>query len=373
SIMVYSSVDTGSTCLMALRSPDLQPVLCLRHSPNYLCAGLQNGTLALYPQNQGGLWDPENLSTVRVGTSPVRALLSLDDCLWASCRNRVTVLETDPLKVQSFEALQDEGVSITHMIRAGAGVWMAFSEGSSIRLFHTETLELLQEINISTRTLLLPGQKNPQVTSLLICQGLLWVGTHLGILITLPVPKLEGIPKITGKGMVSLNGHCGPVQFLTVACSTMAPEALRTEQGSSEDVRDGEGATEAKDTSDQSQDASSDNLPPSRLKGILLQYRLRGTSHLPGHHLSAKEGSRSDNASQETTEEDGSIYEMTDDPDVWFRSRPCAKDTHRKEITSVVIISGGPGYRNFNPSNSNVQGGGDTDSSLLMWQLPLIL
>ncbi|XP_056397614.1 rho guanine nucleotide exchange factor 10-like protein isoform X2 [Hyla sarda] len=374
SIMVYSSVDTGSTCLMALRSPDLQPVLCLRHSPNYLCAGLQDGTLALYPQNQGGLWDPENLSTVRVGTSPVRALVSLDDCLWASCRNRVNVLELDPLKVQSFEAIQDEGMSVTHMIRAGAGVWMAFSEGSSLRLFHTETLELLQEINISTRTLQLPGQKNPQVTTLLICQGSLWVGTHLGILITLPVPKLEGIPKITGKGMVSLNGHCGPVQFLTVACSTMAPEALRTEQGSSDDVRESEGAAEAKDTADgqSGEPSSSDHLPPSRLKGILLQYRLRGTSHLPGHHLSAREGFRSD-TSIETTEEDGSIYEMTDDPDVWVRSRPCARDSHRKEITSVVIISGGPGYRNFNPSHSNAHGSGDTDSSLLMWQLPLIL
>ncbi|XP_075046729.1 rho guanine nucleotide exchange factor 10-like protein isoform X1 [Mixophyes fleayi] len=375
SIMVYSSVDTGSTCLMALKSPGLQPVLCLRLSPNYLCAGLEDGTLALYPQNQGGLWDPESSSTVRVGTSPIRALLVLDDCIWASCRNRVTVLETELLKVQSFEALQDEGVSVTHMIHSGGGVWMAFSEGSSIRLFHTETLELLQEINISTRTLLLPGQKNPRVTALLICQGLLWVGTHLGIVITLPVPKLEGIPKITGKGMVSLNGHCGPVQFLNVACSTMAPEALRTEHGSSEDVRDSEGATaSAKETpNSQSQEPSSENLPPSRLKGILLQYRLRGTSHLPGHHLSAREGYRADNSSLETTEEDGSIYEMTDDPDVWFRSRPCARDAHRKEITSVVIVSGGPGYRNFNPSTGSGQSGGDTDSTLLLWQLPLIL
>lgn len=32
----------------------------------------------------------------------------------------------------------------------------------------------------------------------MICQGLLWVGTAQGIIITLPVPKLEGIPKITG-------------------------------------------------------------------------------------------------------------------------------------------------------------------------------
>ena len=43
------------------------------------------------------------------------------------------------------------------------------------------------------------GQKNMRVTSLLICQGLLWVGTVQGLIITLPVPKLEGIPKITGR------------------------------------------------------------------------------------------------------------------------------------------------------------------------------
>lgn len=45
------------------------------------------------------------------------------------------------------------------MVKAGSGVWMAFSSGSSIRLFHTETLEHLQEINIATRTtFLLPGE-----------------------------------------------------------------------------------------------------------------------------------------------------------------------------------------------------------------------
>lgn len=63
---------------------------------------------------------------------------------------------------QSFEAHQDEAVSVTHMVKAGSGVWMAFSSGSSIRLFHTETLEHLQEINIATRTtFLLPGETLP--------------------------------------------------------------------------------------------------------------------------------------------------------------------------------------------------------------------
>lgn len=55
------------------------------------------------------------------------------------------------------------------MACAGGGVWMAFSEGSSIRLFHTETLELLQEINISTRSMLQNTGKQTTHISAFVC------------------------------------------------------------------------------------------------------------------------------------------------------------------------------------------------------------
>uniref|UniRef100_A0A452V740 Rho guanine nucleotide exchange factor 10-like protein n=1 Tax=Ursus maritimus TaxID=29073 RepID=A0A452V740_URSMA len=223
------------------RSPGLQPVLCLRHNPFHLFAGLQDGTLAAYPRTSGGVpWDLESPPVcLTVGPGPIRTLLSLEDAVWASCGPRVTVVDATSLQTQqSFEAHQDETVSVAHMVKAGSGVWMAFSSGSSIRLFHTETLEHLQEINIATRTtFLLPGQKHLCVTSLLICQGLLWVGTDQGVIVLLPVPRLEGIPKITGKGMVSLNGHCGPVAFLAVATSILAPDILRSDQEEAEGPR----------------------------------------------------------------------------------------------------------------------------------------
>lgn len=38
------------------------------------------------------------------------------------------------------------------------------------------------------------------VSSLLVCQGLLWVGTSRGAIVCFPVPALEGIPKVTGGG-----------------------------------------------------------------------------------------------------------------------------------------------------------------------------
>ncbi|KAK1340435.1 hypothetical protein QTO34_019005 [Cnephaeus nilssonii] len=62
SILVYSSVDTGTQCLATCRSPGLQPVLCLRHSPFHLLAGLQDGTLAAYPRTSG--------EEVGLGTGP---------------------------------------------------------------------------------------------------------------------------------------------------------------------------------------------------------------------------------------------------------------------------------------------------------------
>ncbi|OPJ86253.1 rho guanine nucleotide exchange factor 10-like protein isoform B [Patagioenas fasciata monilis] len=361
SIAVYGSVDTGTQCLLTCKSPGMQPVLCLKHSPEFLFAGLQDGTVAAYPRNNGGLWDVgEQPARLAVGTGPVRVLLTLDETLWASCDNQVTVLDATSLRAQqTFEAHPDAGASVTHMVKAGSGVWMAFSSGSSIRLFHTETLEHLQEINIATKTtFVLPGQKHVRVTSLLICQGSLWVGTDQGIIVLLPVPRLEGIPKITGKGMVSLNGHGGPVEFLAVALSTLAPDVLKGDQEEEEEGED-------------DKPPELDGPPPRemRKKGILLQYRLRSTSHLPGQLLSVREAPAG--VAPPHTEEDGSIYEMADDPDIWVRSRPCARDIPRKEISSVAIISGGRGYRNFSPESP--RRGGDADSTLLIWQLPLML
>uniref|UniRef100_A0A8D2JHF4 Rho guanine nucleotide exchange factor 10-like protein n=1 Tax=Varanus komodoensis TaxID=61221 RepID=A0A8D2JHF4_VARKO len=377
SILVYGSVDTGTQCLLSGKSPGLQPVLCLKHNPDYLFAGLQNGTVAAYPRSTGGLWDLEaEPSCLTVGLEPVRTLLTLEDALWASCGNQVTVFDAASLKAQqTFEAHPEECASVTHMLKAGSGVWMAFSLGSSIRLFHTETLELLQEINVATRTTFaLPGQKNVRVTSLLICQGLLWVGTDQGILVLLPVPRLEGIPKITGKGMVSLNGHCGPVEFLAVALSTLAPEVLKSDQ--EEDPLAGPPSAAEEKSGGRPSEVAAPESPPTRemrKKGLLLQYRLRSTAHLPGQLLSVRETpSAAAGGAPEHTEEDGSIYEMADDPDIWVRSRPCARDAHRKEISSLAIISGGRGYRNFSPSGKP-PAGCEADSTLLMWQVPLML
>ncbi|XP_030586314.1 rho guanine nucleotide exchange factor 10-like protein isoform X1 [Archocentrus centrarchus] len=379
-VLVYGSVDTAAQCLLTLHNPEGCPVLCLKHSSRFLFAGLRNGTMMVYGRNNSDdLWDPESRRCVSLGSEPVRTLLVLDDSVWASCGNSVTVMEISSFNTQKFEVHPDPMVSVAHMACAGGGVWMAFSEGSSIRLFHTETLELLQEINISTRsTLLNTGQKSMRVTSLLICQGLLWVGTAQGLIITLPVPKLEGIPKITGKGMISLNAHCGPVDFLVATTSSLSPELLKRDSvGDSPDSACG--------GEDRSDTSSQESLQPSgsyqgegrgKGRGVLLQYKLRSTSGLPGRPLTALGDEASDSSleSLEHSVEDGSIYELSDDPEMWVQGRTCQRDGGRRDrVISAAVISGGKGFRRLKEgaaAGTRTSGEG-LENILMVWQLPL--
>ncbi|XP_016345350.1 rho guanine nucleotide exchange factor 10-like protein isoform X2 [Sinocyclocheilus anshuiensis] len=376
SILVYGSMDTAAQCLVTLRNPEGCPVLCLKHSGNFLFAGLRDGTLMVYERHHGGeLWNQDSCRKVTVGSDPIRTLLALEDSVWASCANTVIVVDGSSLSTQRFEVHQDPMVSVAHMVRAGGGVWMAFSEGSSIRLFHTETLEHLQEINISTPSSFYnPSQKSMRVTSLLICQGLLWVGTAQGIIITLPVPKLEGIPKITGKGMSSLNAHCGPVDFLVALSSSLSPDLLK---------RDSlvEGHDSACGVEDRSDSSSQESLQQPSISaqvdgkgkgrsGVLLQYRLRSTSGLPGRPLTARGDEASDSSleSLEHSMEDGSIYELSDDPDMWVRGRPYERDRVRRDrVTSVAVISGGKGFRRLREGSVATT----AETTLMIWQLPL--
>ncbi|XP_071380407.1 rho guanine nucleotide exchange factor 10-like protein, partial [Centroberyx affinis] len=400
-ISVYSSIDTAVQCLSTFSSPGGCPVLCLKHSLSFLFTGLANGKVAVYQRKTGEmLWDVESCRLVSLGTEPVCSLLTLVDTVWASCGNKVTVIQGSTLHTQSFEAHPEPRASISHMVHSGGGVWMAFTQGSSIHLFHTETLEQLQEVNISTRSAhLTPGHGEVRVTSLLICQGLLWVGTNQGVILTFPVPTLEGIPKITGKGMTSLNAHCGPVDFMVSTSSTLSPDMLRrdsvcngsdqgTDGGGGEgggkgdvggDMKGGTGG-ERPEQRDSSRDSEARPCREDKPKGHLLQYRLHSTRQLPGKLLTAQPDQEHPKVPPESPEhgpEDCSIYELSDDPDVWVRGRPIGSgrgsEARRSKVTSAAVFSGGRGYRRIGEKASGANCMDSSESTLMVWQLPLTL
>uniref|UniRef100_A0A3P9MQX5 DH domain-containing protein n=1 Tax=Oryzias latipes TaxID=8090 RepID=A0A3P9MQX5_ORYLA len=372
SIHVHSSVDTAVETLQTLVNPDSCPVLCLKHSTSFLFAGLANGKVAVFQRAAGGeLWDADSCRLVLLGSEPVHALLTVEDAVWASCGHHVSVIQGEGLHTQVLEVHHDPGCRVRCMVRSGAGVWMAFTKGSSIYLFHTETLEALQEVNISARSRH-PGQLT--VSCMLICQGLLWVGTNQGVILTFPVPTLEGIPRITGKGRASLNAHCGPVDFLVSASRTLVPDFLSRGPvlSSSQDGEASLGVDERADKHSSSQDPEA---PP--WKGLLLQYRVTSSCQLPGKLLSAQpeeDGARTPPDQPEHRPEDGSIYEVSEDPDVWVRGQAMGlgdeREGKRSRMTSTAVFSGGRGFCRTGQSKSAEN---STENTLLVWQLPLIL
>ncbi|CAH1995746.1 unnamed protein product [Acanthoscelides obtectus] len=122
--------------------------------------------------------------------------------------------------------IQHENFGNVHvMAHSGIGLWISQKNSSTICLYHTETFKHLQDINIASIVMRVNGMSGPRdsmnntrpavfVTSLLACKGLLWVGTNVGRTLTIPLPRLEGVPIISGRVNISYHAHFGPITFL---------------------------------------------------------------------------------------------------------------------------------------------------------------
>merc|ERR1719350_196369 len=121
---------------------------------------------------------------------------------------------------------------VSHMAVCGVGLWVSMANSSTIALYHTESFIHMQDINIAnnvSRVLaeraVSSNKRSIYVTALAAAKGLLWVGTNVGIALTIPLPRLERGPIISGKANISYHAHFGPVRmFLPLQTKVHATE-----------------------------------------------------------------------------------------------------------------------------------------------------
>ncbi|XP_072313311.1 rho guanine nucleotide exchange factor 10 isoform X2 [Eucyclogobius newberryi] len=365
SIIVYkSSQRSKKVRLQHFFTPDKSTVTSLVYQKHCLYVGLVSGSVLVYSRAADGLWSVDRPKVLKLGVLPVKAMLAVEEHLWASSGGQVFIISTQSHYVEKqLEAHQEEGMVVSHMVVAGVGIWIAFSSGSSLRLFHTETLEQLQDINIATPVnSILPGNHRVSVSSLLVCHGLLLVGTNLGVTVGLSVPRLQGIPKVTGRGMVSLHAHSGPVKFLTMAAavcnrpSSTSPSNAASVQPA--ELVEGDGTYSPSDSTLTPAQGKAVWLGEAGCTNMALQDSLSSSSCCS---LAPSQGSL------ENGPEDGALYDMLHDPSHQQRGRR----TNKVNVSSVLVVSGGLGHRKVNkktkPSRHE-----DTSSSTMIWQIPLI-
>ncbi|XP_058515812.1 rho guanine nucleotide exchange factor 10 isoform X2 [Ochotona princeps] len=371
SISVYkSSQGSKKVRLQHFFTPDKSTVMSLACSPRGLYAGLVNGTVASYAKAIDGSWDCDPRHVVRLGVLPVRSLLVVEDAVWAASGGQVFIISLDTHAVEGqLEAHQEEGMVISHMAVAGVGLWIAFTTGSTLRLFHTETLEHLQDVNIAAPVHhMLPGHQRLSVTSLLVCHGLLMVGTSLGIIVALPVPRLQGIPKVTGRGMVSYHAHSGPVKFIIMATTSHRNDKDRTRESplldqepQEDDPRDAPASEEAGPGTDQDKPG----VVAMWLGESAGSLTHRSGASSPSGSLSLSLGS----SSLEPRPEDSLACDLLH-PGISLRSGR-ARVPRRARAGSVLVVCGGQGHRRVHrkarpaPQEEPV-------SSVMVWQIPLL-
>ncbi|XP_028251655.1 rho guanine nucleotide exchange factor 10 isoform X2 [Parambassis ranga] len=366
SIIVYkSSQRSKKVRLQHFFTPDKSTVTSLVYRNHCLYAGLVSGSVAVYSKSQDGLWNSDKPTLLKLGVLPVKAMLAVEEHLWASSGGQVFIISTHTHCVErQLEAHQEEGMVVSHMVVAGVGIWIAFSTGSTLRLFHTETLEHLQDINIATPVHnILPGNQRVSVSSLLVCHGLLLVGTNLGVTVALSVPRLQGIPKVTGRGMVSLHAHTGPVKFLTMATavcnrppglpSSTPPSSLQPPE--SQEV-------------ESTQPLPDSAVTPPQGRGVWLGEAGCTNMALQDSLSSSSCGSLAlSQGSLEHGPEDGALYDVLHDPALNQKGRRASK----VDVSSLLVVSGGLGHRRVNKKMKQSRHE-DNTSTIMIWQIPLL-
>jgi Rho guanine nucleotide exchange factor 10 len=208
-------------------------IVQIRYHCDSVFVALANGSLLQYSHSpEDGSWILTDPHTLSLGTDPVSCLLPINICLYAACGKKVWVLSALTGEKQKSFSVQHEHVgNVNLMAHSGIGLWISLKNSSTICLYHTETFKHLQDINIASNVLRVtspsPGSNNCSnrdcinsnrssvtVTALMACKGLLWVGTNVGIILTIPLPRLEGVPIISGRVNISYHAHFGPIYFL---------------------------------------------------------------------------------------------------------------------------------------------------------------
>lgn len=254
---VWMGTDSRKLLLYAADEPEKQEEVGSAGVPDvitqikYHCdcvfVALRSGVVLVYRRNliDGG-WLLKEPQILNLGTEPVSSLLPINLCLYAACGKKVFVLSGITGEVQKSFSIQHEHVgNVNLMAHSGIGLWISLKHSSTICLYHTETFKHLQDINVASnvmrvttssgsRDCLNNNRSQVNVTALLACKGLLWVGTNVGIALTIPLPRLEGVPIISGRVNISYHAHFGPISFLLALqpkiCTTKPENEINEER-----------------------------------------------------------------------------------------------------------------------------------------------
>ncbi|KAG5682621.1 hypothetical protein PVAND_011963 [Polypedilum vanderplanki] len=202
--------------------PDTPTQILYHISCDKTFIALANGDILMYRKDED-VWNVKQYQVIKLDESKtITSMISIYSNVYVACGKRIYVLNGNTGELQKSFEVQQASNDVNMMAHAGVGLWISLKNSSVICLYHIETFKHLQDINISHNILRVTSKSETPsnnslstvyVTALMACKGLLWVGTNVGFTLTVPLPRLEGLPIISGNINISYHAHLGPVTF----------------------------------------------------------------------------------------------------------------------------------------------------------------
>ncbi|XP_063798791.1 C-Jun-amino-terminal kinase-interacting protein 4-like [Pseudophryne corroboree] len=195
SLFIHSAVSDWKSCLQKVQLKDA--IHSIIPAGDRVVAAMGDGTLAIFSRNAARNWDLDNPKVVDLGRpqQSIRCSVYVHGEVWCGYRNRIYVLDPRTAKIKKwFEATHRAESQVRHIAAAGDCVWVSVRLDSILRLFHAQTGQPLQELELEPflQRMLgsnVFGMSMAQVSALSAFCGFLWVGTTIGVIVAIPFSK----------------------------------------------------------------------------------------------------------------------------------------------------------------------------------------
>ena len=283
---IWMGTDNRKLVIFAATNPELEKQLATCTVPaavtqilyhlDSVFVSLSNGTLQIFRRGHDAQWLLKDPQTITLGSAPdpVSNILPINANVYAGCGRKVWVINGLSGEIlKPFDVQHGNNLAVNQMAHSGIGLWVSLKNSSIICLYHTETFKHLQDINIASNVLRVTSSQghsvnnnsSVHVTALMACKGLLWVGTNIGISLTIPLPRLEGVPIISGGVNISYHAHFGPITFLLpllpksyfklatrpIGATDTVPTAITQQQNIEEDIKEIDETSPTKSNTDE--------------------------------------------------------------------------------------------------------------------------
>lgn len=213
-VYIHSSIKNWHKRIHSVKLPDA--VVQIAYVRGRVFVALADGTVAVFHRAQEGQWNMKEYHLLDIGKPhcAVRCLVVVNAGrrVWCGYKNKVLVVDSKTLDVlDTFEVHPRRESQVRQMAHCGDGVWISIRLDSTLRLFHSHTHQHLQDIDMEPYVEMMLGSGRlgfsfVRVTSLLLANQRLWVGTGNGVIVSIPISSQQQQRKVLTSG----NSRGGP-------------------------------------------------------------------------------------------------------------------------------------------------------------------